>query len=138
MEIIFEVIGEKGETCVIELERFHINNENSKYGKAVFTIDSERNMMPNKFVLSQNYPNPFNPQTNIQYNLSAETVVSLIVYNVHGRKIKTLFNGIQEPGIYNVKWNGDNENGEILASGVYVYRFKTSGFTATKKMLLFR
>jgi hypothetical protein len=138
LEIIFEVIGGKGESCEIELERFHINNENSKYGKAIFTVGSEQKMSPDKFVLYQNYPNPFNPQTNIQYILSAETHVSLVVYNIQGQQIKTLYDAIQKPGIFNVKWNGEDDNGGKLTSGVYIYKLKTKDFTATKKMLLFR
>ena len=137
-EIIFKVIGEKGESCEIELERFHINNENLKYGKAIFTVGSEQKVTPDKFVLYQNYPNPFNPQTNIQYNLSAETNVSLIIYNIHGQKIKTLFEGKQKSGIYNVKWYGKDDNGDKLTSGAYIYRLKTKNFMATKKVLLFR
>ncbi|MBC8185096.1 T9SS type A sorting domain-containing protein [candidate division KSB1 bacterium] len=91
-----------------------------------------------EYNLSQNYPNPFNPETDIQYKLPNETNVHLTIFNVFGQKVKTLFNGLQKPGNYKVKWNGEDDNGNKLTSGAYIYRLKTDDYVASKKMLLFR
>ncbi len=81
----------------------------------------------------QNYPNPFNPSTTISFNLSKSGVVTLKVYNLMGEEIKTLVDGYRESGIYTV-----NFNAEELASGMYLYRLSTNGFTETKKMLFMK
>ncbi len=81
--------------------------------------------------LSQNYPNPFNPTTTIRYELSANSVVSLKVYDVLGREVKTLVNEFKPAGTYAVEFDASG-----LASGVYFYRIKAGVFTSMKKMLL--
>ena len=138
LEVVFRVIGENGESCEIELEKFFINNDYLRQGTATITVGSEQKKIPDKFVLDQNYPNPFNPVTDIQYHLPAATHVSLIIYNIQGQKIKTLYEGKQGPGVFNVKWNGEDDNEKKLTSGAYIYRLKTQNITATKKMLLLR
>ena len=91
-----------------------------------------------EFVLEQNYPNPFNPVTTIKYSiLNAETnnysLVKLEIYNLLGKKVTTLVNEQQEPGNYEVKFNGSN-----LASGVYIYRLQAGDFVSTKKLMLLK
>jgi len=85
------------------------------------------------FELSQNYPNPFNPSTTISFNLPKSGVVKLRVYNLMGEEVKTLVEGYREAGIYKV-----NFNAEELASGMYLYRLDTNGFTETKKLLFMK
>jgi hypothetical protein len=89
--------------------------------------------IPSIFELNQNYPNPFNPSTTISFNLPKSGVVTLRVYNLMGEEIKTLVEGYRETGIYTVNFNADE-----LASGMYLYRLNTNGFTETKKMLLMK
>jgi hypothetical protein len=92
--------------------------------------------IPKDSRLSQNYPNPFNPETNISYQIMTNEFVSLTVYDVLGRKIKTLVSEAQAPGYYTVFWKGQDENGQRMPSGFYLYTLKTSSFVETKKMLM--
>ena len=97
----------------------------------------EHNELPRKLDLSQNYPNPFNPSTNIQFTLVKTEKVKLEVYDVLGRKVKTLYNDIALAGLNTVKWNGRNNHNIQMSSGIYFYRLETeSGFIKTMKMVL--
>lgn len=73
----------------------------------------------NGFQLYQNYPNPFNSTTTISYNLIATSHVRLTIFNCTGQKINTLTSEIQQPGFYHIDWNGTDEKGEIVSSGIY-------------------
>ncbi|HEU4929082.1 MAG TPA: FG-GAP-like repeat-containing protein, partial [Candidatus Krumholzibacteria bacterium] len=91
--------------------------------------------------LGQNYPNPFNPTTRIEYRLpegaaGTKTRVSVVVYDVRGAKVRELVNGEQEPGKHAVDWDGRNDAGETVGSGVYFYRLRTPQFVDTRKMVL--
>jgi hypothetical protein len=94
------------------------------------------NAAPNDFSLEQNYPNPFNPATEIRYALPKNAQVSLIIYNALGQKVRTLVSAPQEAGFYAVRWDGRNDNGEKVASGLFIYRLKASDRVATKKMIM--
>jgi hypothetical protein len=91
---------------------------------------------PNKFDLSQNYPNPFNPETIIQYQLPKASQTKLIIYNILGQKVITLVDKHQQAGFYSIKWNGKDESGKKVASGIYLYRIQTKNFTKVKKLIL--
>jgi len=93
---------------------------------------------PAIFTLSGNFPNPFNPSTTISYSIPSDGNVELIVYNIKGQKVKTFVKGTQPPGVYNVTWNGKDENSRSVSSGVYFYKLRSSGKTAVKKMLLLK
>jgi pectate lyase len=96
-----------------------------------------RQVKPSTFDLKQNYPNPFNPSTTISYQLTANSNVSLKVYDILGREIITLVNKVETPGIHTVEWDGRNSAGQKLGSGIYFYQLKSeSGFVSTKKMIL--
>lgn len=91
--------------------------------------------------LEQNYPNPFNPATAISYNLPEPSTARITVYSLSGQVIRTLVHDInQAPGNYRVLWDGQDENGQAVASGVYFYRFEAvnRGFVETKRMILLR
>ena len=90
-------------------------------------------ILPNSYGLSQNYPNPFNPTTIINYQLPANSSVSLKVYDLLGREVATLINRRQNAGYYNATFNGTN-----LPSGVYFYRLQTETYSSTKKLLLLK
>ena len=95
--------------------------------------------LPRDFSLEQNYPNPFNPRTTITYGLPVRTHVRLAVYNALGQKVRTLVDQEQISGVHIVAWDGLDDGGGQLASGIYFYRLKTQdGFTATKKAVLIR
>jgi tRNA-binding EMAP/Myf-like protein len=93
---------------------------------------------PELLELSQNIPNPFNPSTTIHYTIPQSMNVTLVIYSSHGQKIKTLVEGIMQPGSYNTKWNGTNESGEPVASGVYFYTLTSGHSQISKRMTLTR
>ncbi len=88
--------------------------------------------------LRENYPNPFNPQTDISFTLSERARVTLIVYNVAGKKVKTLIAGEMEAGTYTVRWNGTDQVGNRVASGIYLCRMEVGGSSQTMKMVLMK
>lgn len=94
-------------------------------------VGVEDNTVPANFSLNQNYPNPFNPATTINFSLSSRSNVSLKVYDIIGREVATLVNGVKEVGTHTVNFDGAN-----LASGMYFYTLTAGNFTATKKMML--
>jgi 5'-nucleotidase/UDP-sugar diphosphatase len=94
--------------------------------------------LPQEFKLFQNYPNPFNPSTEIAYTLPRDSYVKLFVYDILGQKVKTLVDEVQSAGPGKVIWDGANENGEKVASGIYFYKLSTAEFSQTKKMLLLK
>lgn len=87
-----------------------------------------------KFKLEQNYPNPFNPVTTIQYKIDQRSGVSIIIYDLLGNKIKTLVNEVKLPGQYGVLWNGENNLGQPVSSGIYLYKLQIGDFIQTRKM----
>ncbi len=96
-------------------------------------------LIPQEFALLQNYPNPFNPETTIRYNLVETATVKLEIFDLLGRKVATLVdNEVQNAGFYTARWNGRNQIGTKVASGVYVYRIKAGKKTVSRKMLLLK
>lgn len=91
-----------------------------------------------RFSLDQNYPNPFNPSTQIEFVLSKSGQVKIEIFNILGEKVKTLMDQHLKAGRQLVEWDGKDESGEEVASGVYFYRLQTDNFTETKKMVLMR
>ncbi len=94
--------------------------------------------LPREFALQQNYPNPFNPETRIKFQLPAAETVTLTVYNVLGQKVRTLVNARLEAGFYEAVWNGLNEQGQSLASGVYIYRIEAGSYRMVRRMVLMK
>lgn len=85
-----------------------------------------------------NFPNPFNPSTEIRYQLPQSEKVQIVIYNVLGQEVRTLVNGKQEAGRYTVQWNGDNEQGYKVPSGMYFLRMKAGKFMTNRKLLLLK
>ena len=92
--------------------------------------------VPGHIGLSQNYPNLFNPSTTIKYQIAKDSRVSLTVYDILGQKVKTLENGLQQAGYYNITWDGTNDIGKKAAAGIYIYRLLSGNFIKTLKMNL--
>lgn len=90
------------------------------------------------YELAQNYPNPFNPSTTISFALPQNGQVKLAVYDLTGQLVKTLVNGDMPAGSHRVVWNGKNERGNQVASGVYLYKLQANGFVAHKKLILMK
>jgi hypothetical protein len=100
--------------------------------------EDNNNTKPLSFALHQNYPNPFNPVTAIKYSLPNRSDVTIIIFDILGRKVKTVFNQTQPAGTYTTYWDGtDSENNQV-AAGVYFYRLEAGDFVDTKKMLLLK
>ena len=91
---------------------------------------------PNQFALSQNYPNPFNPTCEISYALPTDCQVTLIIYNLIGQKVRVLVDEYQDAGHKSVRWDGTDDQGREVTSGVYFYRIQAADFEDTKKMIL--
>jgi len=94
--------------------------------------------LPTTFALHQNHPNPFNPITTIRYDLPENGPVSIIIYDLMGREIKTLVKQVSAPGRYSVNWNGTNQWGKQIASGIYFYRMETPGYQSVKKLIFLK
>ncbi|MBC8377337.1 MAG: T9SS type A sorting domain-containing protein [FCB group bacterium] len=98
-------------------------------------LDDEGEEVPDKKELYQNYPNPFNPSTTIGYELPEKSGVTLIVYNIQGHEIISFHDDSQQPGHYEVQWNGLDRSGNPVSTGVYFARLQAGEFTQTIKML---
>ena len=94
--------------------------------------------IPEKFSISQNYPNPFNPQTKMDFSVARTGKVQIVIYNLLGQKVKTLVNKSLNYGYHSVVWNGLDEIGQPVSSGVYFSELRANGFRESKKMLLLK
>lgn len=99
---------------------------------------NENLILPENFILFQNYPNPFNLYTNMLYKLKGEFFVKLEIYDICGKKVKTLLSKKQTPGFKSLVWDGKDEDKNLLPSGVYFYRLKVGDQEKTKKMVLLK
>ncbi|MBI5866955.1 MAG: T9SS type A sorting domain-containing protein [candidate division Zixibacteria bacterium] len=94
--------------------------------------------LPISFALNQNYPNPFNSSTVFRYSTPSSGSVRLEIFDILGRKVRTLVEKSQPAGVYQVTWDGTNSHGETVASGIYFYRLSASGRSESKKMILLK
>lgn len=103
-------------------------------------VGSGTTALPKAFSLSQNSPNPFNPSTTISYDVpeGKKIQISIKVYDIRGRLIRTLVNEEKEAGSYNVFWDGTDQNGRQISSGVYFYRMAAGEFEQTRKMVMIK
>lgn len=108
------------------------------YNGAVGIDDELSNNAPTGYELSQNYPNPFNPNTTISFTIPTSENVSLTIYNVRGQVVKTLVNDSRSAGTHNIQWDGLNNFGQKVASGIYIYTLRTSNFVESKKMTMLK
>ena len=103
------------------------------YNPLLSSIESQKNLTPDVFVLHQNYPNPFNPTTTIQFDLPKTSVVTLKIFNILGEEVTTLLSASLLSGSYKYEWDASN-----LASGVYLYRLQAGDYVETRKMVLMK
>lgn len=98
----------------------------------------EEATLPKAYSLKQNFPNPFNPTTAIEYALPVKGLVKLTIYNMLGQEVRTLVNTAQEANTYRVVWNGLDNHGKMVPSGIYFYTITANNFSATKKMVFLK
>ncbi len=122
-----------------------VPNENRTFLRVMSTggnavsIDDERIVLPNDYQLHANYPNPFNPTTTISFTLPLERSISVKVFDITGRLIKTLVNNeIYPQGTFEVTWDGTSAGGGSVASGTYLYTLEYGNFRQTRKMTLIK
>ena len=119
----YPVIGEPRYTLLIQYGA--LNKDEDKY-------------LPRSFELHQNYPNPFNPIARIKYDIPVLSNILIVVYDMMGREVITLYNGIKSAGYHEVTWEGVNSLGEIVPSGMYFYSIKSKNFYKSKKMIFIK
>ena len=108
-------------------------------GDFVTSVKSEESTIINEFKLANNYPNPFNPSTTISFNVPSQSIkVSLNIYNVLGKKVRTLVNNAELSGQQTKVWNGKNDFGVSAPSGIYYYRLESESTSITKSMVLLK
>jgi len=112
--------------------------DNIVVNSLVTSVEENNTNLADGFYLEQNYPNPFNPETQITYQLASSGFASISIYDLLGREIKTLVSGDQPAGSYKVTWNGTDELGNSVPSGVYLYSLMTGNFIESKKMILMK
>ncbi|MCP4567761.1 MAG: M6 family metalloprotease domain-containing protein [FCB group bacterium] len=104
---------------------------------SLVAVDEETPILP-QFELGQNYPNPFNPVTSISYSIQAESMVEIYIYNTLGQKVRKLVNRRYSPGNYTVIWDGTDNEGRGLPTGIYLYKLITDESSLARKMLLIK
>ncbi len=104
----------------------------------ITSVERAGDAMVRTFRLHQNYPNPFNPETNIRYQLSTASFVTIEIYNTIGQKVKTIVNSHHEPGQFWISWDGRDQSGKEVSSGTYVYLLRAGDLPEVRKMALVR
>ncbi len=122
-----------------EFETSEIISGRQQYSAMKFTgnIEPDENSVA-VIELHGNHPNPFNPETNISFSIPEEQKIQLSIYNLKGQKVKELINGQFVSGKHSIVWNGKDDNGKSVGSGMYFYKLKTNGKQISKKMLLLK
>ena len=102
------------------------------------TVTAAQSPQPRQTALLQNHPNPFNPSTTIRFHLATRSDIRLDIYSVRGQRVRTLASGSHPAGSHTVAWDGRNDQGASVASGVYFYRLVAGRFVQTRKMVLLK
>lgn len=105
-------------------------------GTGVSNVDGQQNVVPLMYHLDSNYPNPFNPTTTIKYGIPVANDVRITIFNSLGQQIRTLVDQAQTAGTYEAVWDGRNDAGQVVPTGMYFYKMQASHFVQMKKMLL--
>ena len=102
-------------------------------------IEQRNGLLPETFELSQNFPNPFNPSTDIQFTVGKDALVSLNIYDIQGRLVSSLVdNSFYSSGSYKITWDGNNQHGTQVPSGMYMYKLVSEHQTVSRKMVLMK
>ena len=144
LTINYDIVIEVGENMnwVLTSES---GKENTLEGTGEITVPTEETftlerkaIIPIAYILHQNYPNPFNPITSLRYDLPEQAQVTLTIYDLMGRVVRTLVNIEQTAGYKSIQWNATNDAGSPVSAGVYLYKIQAGEFVQTKKMVLLK
>jgi hypothetical protein len=119
-------------------EGLDVNTSIVVFYDEVVTGVQNPDLQPEAFRVEQNYPNPFNPSTVIEYSLGVAEHVTLKIYTMVGEEVTTLVDGIQDAGLKFATWDGRDSKGNQVATGMYMYRIKTSSSVEVRKMILMK
>lgn len=135
----------------VEISEFEIHEGTNKlraatYGRGIWESPippfvgniTGGNNLPQSYKLYQNYPNPFNPQTIIRFDIASKSNVTLKVFNILGQEVKTLINSEVTPGAKSVVWDGKNNFGTIVNSGIYIYELRAGDYRDSKKLVFIK
>jgi hypothetical protein len=130
--LVFQV----GNNCIPDFSTQRVNPVFANTGGV--GVESEESMIPKEFALYDNFPNPFNPTTQIAIDLPEDAYTELTVWNIMGQQVTTVYSGNLNAGRHNVTFNGRDMTGNMLSSGMYIYRVTAGKYNATKKMTLMK
>ncbi|MBN1542536.1 T9SS type A sorting domain-containing protein [candidate division KSB1 bacterium] len=122
-----------GRTYYYLLQDINMSGARSSHGPIAVEL-----LLPQEFQVLQNYPNPFNPETQIRFQLPKAAKTRITVYNINGQTVRTLIDDHLEPGYHEISWNGTNDQGKWVGSGLYYYRIDAGNYSGIKKMALVR
>ena len=145
---IFEIMKANAMTSINGTWTIHASDGNlvTEAANGPFTLSFDATsvgiigeiILPTEFALHQNYSNPFNPVTTLRYDLPENSFVNINIYDMLGRKVRSLIEQNQEAGYKSVMWDGTNEYGKLVSAGVYLYRIQAGEYVQTKKMVLLK
>ena len=110
----------------------------NNWGLDCSSLENPESILPIEYALYQNHPNPFNPITNIAFDVPKSGYVNIIVYNMNGQLIRTLESSVFSPGRYNILWNGLDDYGQEVPSGIYFYSMQSESFSKRNKMIMIK
>jgi len=130
------------ESFDVTINKYRINESDPVEDVVVTFTNSalgiDANTIPTVYALHQNYPNPFNPTTHVKYALPETGNVQIMIYDLMGRKVRTLINSEQNAGFKTLQWNATNDRNEPVSAGLYLYTIQAGEFRQTKKMVLLK
>ena len=139
MSVPIEFMGNERQNSFVNLDGIKLAGaDGSLINTVARTNSSEVKVIPGTFALHQNFPNPFNPSTEIRFDLPEAGNVNLAIYNLMGQKIRTFSSDNMTPGYHAIIWDGTNDIGSHVATGMYFYSIQSNEFQATKKMLFLK
>ena len=144
-EVVFHIYNESTDEILFssQLVEFETNGMVGTLSEP-YTLDAssltvyDSGYIPGVFSLSQNYPNPFNPVTTIGYGIPQSSAVRITVYNMLGEEVTTIENQVLDAGYYFTTWNGQDNLGNVVSAGVYLYQIQAGDFTKTRKLILLK
>ena len=135
-----DVEYEMNQTYYYRVTAFDHSGNQSAFSDVVEAalLSAMEDLVPAEFALHQNYPNPFNPTTQIKFDLAEDGLVTIKIFDVMGRELRTLVNSVRTAGYHSIQWDATNQLGEGVSAGMYIYMIQAGDFISTKKMVLLK